>query len=346
MATPDEPRRDRAAAAAWVARRDRGLTAGEQDDYLQWLRDDPQRAALVARHEATLRRLQGLAAWQPGLSPEANPDLFAPRRRRRWLGLTLAAAAAVAAGFFVARPGSRPVPSVRATAPVASSQYLRINEREALADGTVVELRDGSRIEVAFTPAERRVRLVGGEAHFTVAKNPDRPFIVEAGGVAVRAIGTAFNVRFDAAAIDVLVTEGRVQVETAVDIRAAAATGARATPPPPLLVAASQRTVVSLTPVPVGPAVISVTPEEVQEVLAWQAPRLQFHETPLAQAVAEFNRHNAQTLILGDPALGTMSIGGTFRADNVAGFVRLLEVTLGVRGEARGPNQIVLTRVP
>uniref|UniRef100_UPI0039C97FED FecR family protein n=1 Tax=Horticoccus sp. 23ND18S-11 TaxID=3391832 RepID=UPI0039C97FED len=345
MASPDESRRDRAAAAAWVARRDRGLSAAEQDDYLQWLRDDPQRAALVARHEAALRRMQGLAAWQPGMSPEANPDLFAPRRRRRWLGLTLAAAAALALGFFVVLPGPKPERSVHVTAPAASSQYLRINEREALADGTVVELRDGSRIEVAFTLAERRVRLIGGEAHFTVAKNPDRPFIVEAGGVAVRAIGTAFNVRFDAAAVDVLVTEGRVQVETAADARGTAATGASVTPPA-LLVAASQRTVVSLTAVPVGPAVISVTPEEVKEALAWQAPRLQFHETPLTQAVAEFNRHNARTLVLGDPALGTMSIGGTFRADNVEGFVRLLEVTLGVRGEARGPHQIVLTRVP
>ena len=345
MASPDEPRRDRAAAAAWVARRDRGLTAGEQDDYLQWLRDDPQRAALVARHEATLRRLQGLAAWQPGLSPEANPDLFAPRRRRPWLGLTLAAAAVIAVGFFVVRPGSKPEPGPSVIAPVAASQYLRINERAALADGTVVELRDGSRIEVAFTLAERRVRLLSGEAHFTVAKNPALPFVVDAGGVAVRAVGTAFNVRFDAAAVDVLVTEGRVQVETALNARASAATGSSVTPSA-LLVAASQRTVVSLSPMPAGPAVISVTPEEVQEVLAWQAPRLQFHETPLAKAVAEFNRHNARTLVLGDPALGTMSIGGTFRADNVEGFVRLLEVTLGVRGEARGPKQIVLTRVP
>ena len=51
-----------------------------------------------------------------------------------------------------------------------------------------------------------------GEAYFTVAKNPGRPFVVAAGGVGVRAVGTAFNVRLDSDAVEVLVTEGRVQV--------------------------------------------------------------------------------------------------------------------------------------
>ena len=64
-------------------------------------------------------------------------------------------------------------------------------ESRALDDGTVVELNGGAEIEVQFTAAERRLRLVRGEAHFQVAKNPLRPFVVEAGGVAVRAVGTA-----------------------------------------------------------------------------------------------------------------------------------------------------------
>jgi transmembrane sensor len=182
------------------------------------------------------------------------------------------------------------------------------------------------------------VSLLGGEAHFTVAKDPRRPFVVEAGGVAVRAIGTAFNVRLDHANVDVLVTEGRVRVEASDQAAVAPAASVRT----PVLVNASQRTVVSLSPLPAEPEVVAVTPVQVQAALAWQAPRLQFHETPLGEAVAEFNRHNRHRLVLGDPSLGAIPIGGTFRVDNVDGFVRLIEVTLGLRGEARGPEETTL----
>ena len=77
-------------------------------------------------------------------------------------------------------------------------------------------------------------------------------------------------------------------------------------------------------------------------MLAWQAPRFQFYETPLVEAVAEFNRHNPHRLVLGDPKLGARRIGGTFRTDNVEGFVSLLRLTLGLRAQARGTDETVL----
>jgi transmembrane sensor len=325
------------AAADWLARRDRGLTAREQDEYLEWLQADPRRRAMIARHEATLRRMQSLARWQPALSVEANPDLFAPRRpHRKWLAPLLAAAAAVAAAFILTRPDAEGPIVARSVAP---GNYLRINERQTLPDGSVVQLREGSQIEVQFNATERRVILSGGEAHFSVQKDSTRPFLVDARGIVVRAIGTSFNVRLDATAVDVLVTEGRVHVE--------ATEPARETPrisAAPVVVAASQRTVMPLAPAPVAPEVVAVTPAQVKEVLAWQAPRLQFFETPLADAVAEFNRHNRHRLVLGDPSLGSIPIGGTFRVDNVEGFVRLLEMTLGVQGEERSSDETVLRR--
>jgi transmembrane sensor len=341
---PDQPWNSRAptrTAAEWVARRDRGLTPAEQDAYLEWLRRDPRHPGLIAQQESTLRRMQGLAAWSPPLSRDINPDLFAPQRRRRarlvWLApLTLGAAAALVLVFR--DPPAPAAPAEARAAPPAT--YLRVNERQTLADGTVVELREGSSLDPDFTATTRRVRLLGGEAHFTVAKDAARPFIVEAGGVAVRALGTVFNVRLDASTVDVLVTEGRVQVEPP-----AAAAGAAPAPVAPLVVIASQRTVVPLLPAPAAPAVVPVTPQQVREVLAWQAPRLQFFETPLAEAVAAFNRHNRHRLILGEPELGRIPIGGTFRIDNVEGFARLLELTLGIRGEARSPDETVLVRV-
>jgi ferric-dicitrate binding protein FerR (iron transport regulator) len=42
--------------------------------------------------------------------------------------------------------------------------------------------------------------------------------------------------------------------------------------------------------------------------------------------------------------LGRRLIGGTFRPDNVEGFVRLLETTLDVRSDRRGDHETVLRR--
>lgn len=320
-------------AARWLARRDRGLSPAEQDEYLQWLRLDPRRAKAFGRHEATLRRMMRLGDWQPALSDDPNPDLFAPRRRRQWLAASFGVAAAVviASALWWQRQA--------ADTPVPRASYVRVNERQALPDGSIVELKDGSHIAVEFSLTERRVRLTGGEAHFTVAKNPARPFVVEAAGINVRAIGTIFNVRLDATAVDVLVTEGRVKVESpALPAAAADATPALTAP----LVSAGERAVVDLIEKSTGPRISPVTAREVKDALAWQVARLQFFETPLAVAVGEFNRHNRVQLLLENPELGAIPIGGTFRFDNVDGFLRLLQVTLDIRAEPRGSGQILL----
>ena len=329
-----------AEAAQWIARRDRGLTGAEQDDYMAWLRAHPRHPAAIARHAAVLERMMGLGAWQPELSAEPNPDLFAPPARRPWrvLAPVLALAAALVLGLFVWQ-------SVSPRAPAPQKTFLRVNERQALADGSVVELKDGSRLDVWFTPGERRVRL-SGEAHFTVAKNPDRPFIVEAHGVEVRAVGTAFNVRVDAAAVEVLVTEGKVRVAEPAR-RAAAVVYPAANPPtaqPEVFLTVGQQIVVPLAAAAPASVVATVSTAQIRSALEWQTPRLQFFETPLAEAVAEFNHHNPSPLVLADSALGAVPIGGTFRVDNLEGFVRLLELTVEVRGEQRADGAWVLRR--
>lgn len=312
-------------AAAWVARCDRGFSAVEQDAFLQWQAADPRHAEAVAQHAAAFERMMKLYEWQPGQSAEPNPDLFAPRRRWPVLSGGLAAAAVIAISSGVWWRSAIP------ETPAPQSTYLRVNERHALPDGSVVELKDGSRIAMEFSDAERRVTLIG-EGHFTVASEAARPFVVDAAGVAVRAIGTAFNVRVDAEAVEVLVTEGRVRVENGDTADAAAP-----------LVRAQQRVVVNRATT-AALEVVDVSGAEMADALAWQAPRLQFFETPLGVAAEEFNQRNRTQLVFADAELKTIPIGGTFRVDNLEGFVRLLEVTLEVRSERRDTGEIVLTR--
>ena len=91
--------------------------------------------------------------------------------------------------------------------------FLTRYERYELDDGSIVELNRGAQATVEFTEKNRLVSLDSGEAHFTIAKDSSRPFIVTARGVAVQAVGTIFNVKINEDSVNVLVTEGRVLVD-------------------------------------------------------------------------------------------------------------------------------------
>ncbi|MDP3069214.1 MAG: FecR domain-containing protein [Opitutaceae bacterium] len=318
------------AAAAWVARRDRGLTPAQQDAFFQWLAADPRHGERLARHQRGWSELAHLAQWRPEHGTEPNADLLAPparpsRRAKKilfWIApVSLAAAACIALLFL----GSKPTIEPAATA-ARGSGY----RQQVLDDGSLVELNRGAQIIVGFTPGERRVRLTQGEALFTVAKNPARPFIVEAAGITVRAVGTAFNVRLGSSSVDVLVTEGRVQLD-----RPAAPLAA------PALLSAGEQAVMPLAGP--APATASLTSAEIDRVLVWQPKLLEFAATPLAEVVAEFNRRNAVQIVVADEALRALPIGASFRSDNVDGFVRLLEASFGVRVE-RSSSTIALHR--
>ncbi|MBI4662433.1 MAG: hypothetical protein HY735_26750 [Verrucomicrobia bacterium] len=102
---------------------------------------------------------------------------------------------------------------------------------------------------------------------------------------------------------------------------------------------------VSAAPASIAPPVIEkVTPEAVREALAWQGPRLVFVDTPLADAIAQFNRRNPVQLELADAELGALPIGGSFRAENVEAFVRLLASGNDIAVERPDAARIILRK--
>jgi transmembrane sensor len=333
-----------AEAAVWLARRDRGLTAAEQDGYLEWLQADPLHGQAMKQQERVWNVLDHLEQWRPAHSTAPNPDLLAPGRSRRpyWL---LASGLAMAAALMMLVTLSRPV-AVKNVDPTPRREAIVHPgpERRILADGSMVELNRDAKIEVIYTAGERRVKLVHGEAYFTVAKNPDRPFIVEASGVAVRAIGTAFSVALGRSDVSVLVTQGSVQVLDNDRLKTPDAA--------PVVLAAGQRTVIRLiklrpanrvATVPPPPQVQDVTPAEVDQALSWQGMRLEFVEMPLSDVVGSFNRYNRRKLRLSDDEIAGLLVGGNFRADNVDAFVRLLDSGFGIAAVPQG-DEIVLQR--
>jgi transmembrane sensor len=339
------------AAAEWTLRHDRGLTAAEQDEFSQWLAADPRHRAAFAEHRWGWDELDRLAGLQTSVHAVPDPDLLKPAKARLLrfpVSLSLlAAAAAVALGLFVWWSRSE-APAV--SPPVVAPPVLALIELRELPDGSTVELNRGAVVTEHYTPIERRVRLVRGEAHFKVAKDASRPFLVEAAGVAVRAVGTAFNVRLEAAAVDVLVIEGKVAVDQSVGAvapnrppsQAVEGNGPYQSAPAATVLSAGERAVVSLAPEAQAPAVQTVSAAEIEARLAWQPRLLDFTSAPLSEIAAEFNRRNPVRLTVGDPRLSTLRLSATFRSDNVEGFVRLMESDFGLRAERRGGGEIVL----
>lgn len=202
-------------AANWLAEREEGLSSARAREFEQWCREDPRHAAAVVRLQQACALLQKMPQVRSELQPvvafpaTGRPPVRPAGAARGWARGQLAAAAAailaVAAIAVWQWPGAG-VDSVRHATSVGGY------ERVLLADGSTLELNASSEVQVRFAAQERRVALLAGEAHFTVAPDAARPFVVEAGGVAVRAVGTAFNVRLAPEAVEVLVTEGRVAV--------------------------------------------------------------------------------------------------------------------------------------
>lgn len=317
-----------AAAAAWAARRDRGLRAPEQAAYAAWLREDPRHEATVARLEKAWQALDALSEHPAALVIPPNPDLLARRHHSRWIwrwsSLTLAAAAAVAALLYFPRSSPPEITGPRQLIVHPGPRQLNLE------DGSVVELNGDAKVELNFTAAERRVRLVSGEAFFSVAKNPHRPFIVTVNHVAVNAVGTAFSVRWVPQEISVLVTEGRVRVD---DVPPVA--GEKSGEPRELstLDAGQQGIIPFATPPQAAGTVMTVqtlSPPQLDSALSWRGLRLEFISMPLGEVVAEFNRYNPKKLVVHDAATASIRVGGTFRADNVDAFIRLLDAGFGV----------------
>jgi transmembrane sensor len=330
-------------AAKWIGRLDSGLTPEEEVELGRWRAADRRNEAAFARFRATWCALG--RARRTGGAPELNRQLTAltrKQRRRRFAiaGASLAILMAAAVSWWAS--GALLLPARSSTQPMV----LLIPERRALPDGSTIEYRSGTVFSVDYSGELRRVVLRDGEALFEVAKNPERAFVVDAAGVEVRALGTAFSVQISQETVDVLVTEGSVRVEPR---RPAIGGNARESAPnlepDAAILTVGQKTIVPLTTT--GPAVVtSVEPDEVAKRLAWRNPRVEFSGAPFSAVVAVMNRHNRIQFVIDDASLDQVPMSGLFRADDPETFVRMLEAGFGVKAERATSGQVLLRKAP
>jgi transmembrane sensor len=295
-----------AQASAWFARlRGADVTSEDRNVFDRWM-DIPRNAVAYARVEAAWDRAERLQASPAGEAVRPQPQAAAQWTRRA------AALGALALGGAAAWRW--------VSAPQEYATALGEHKRAKLADGSVIELNTGSRVQVDFSRRRRAVRLLSGEALFEVAKDPRRPFVVSAGEAEVRAVGTAFNVRLREHLVEVTVTEGIVQIDGVESGQPAARRRPRQLP-------AGRAAVVG----PGAVADLPLDPEALQRRVAWRDGIIELRGETLEQAVAEFNRYRTAKLVVGDPTLAGLRIGGTFGTHEADKFLGALRSGFNVR---------------
>lgn len=327
-------------AASWFTRLNEAQGRARQTlerEFLDWLAADPARAEAFARVSEAWIAVDGHAA---------APEMMALRRdalddaqnaaRARWRGRSSPGQIASVAAIVLCLVGAAALYGL--TLVGTGDRYATaIGERRTvtLADNSRVAIDADSAISVEFEERLRLVHLEKGQAFFDVEKDPTRPFVVEAAGRRVVALGTAFNVELLANELRVTLVEGRVAV--------------RSTSSPPLLPALGTEFppgVAELKPgeqlAAIGRAAPLITrPANVAAATSWREGKLIFDDEPLADAVARMQRYSRIRIAVADKSLNAIKISGVFNAGDVTAFVGalktyfLIDATMTPDGEIR-----------
>jgi transmembrane sensor len=306
------------AADLFLRRRSPAWRAEDERELEAWLAASPahrQRFDEVARTwEAA-----GRAAASEGVRRLRAEALAArPQGQPRWRRSWARAAAVVAVLVLVGGVGTV-ILRATSTGEASSAQTYRtaVGERATigLADGSRLLLNTASEVAVDYSAGRRNLRLVAGEAWFDVAKDPKRPFVVQAGRHAVTAVGTSFDVRLEPDGLRVAVVEGRVAVDAAGRGRLSeVGAGER-------MDIAGETAVVR----PSGPVGGD-----------WREGRIEFASVSLGEAVAEMNRYRRTPIVVTDPAVARLRVSGVFYSGDSSGFLDALPLTHPVSVEVSG----------
>lgn len=354
-------------AARWLVRRESGRwNDADQAEMDAWLAEHTAHRIAYLRLEAAWRnsaRLKALGArvpsgqvpprgsWgdarffraefsetppatevrhDPIESPSPRPPRFSSLPTTRMASLAAAALVTLTiATYFLL---TYILTGDRYTTPIGGTETVHLD------DGSRMILNTDTSIRVLFSPRQREIRLDRGEAFFEDTEDASRPFIVYVGDKRIRAVGTQFDVRrYTSDEIQVVVAEGRVKLTM---------------PGNPIRVGRGSSHDPSLGSALLGSgevaraskAEIAVhvdTPSGVEQLLSWREGYISFDDTPLSEAVVEFNRYNHRKLVIADPAVGRIKIGGNFRSTNEDAFVALLQAGFAVRAEP-GSDEVIL----
>jgi transmembrane sensor len=230
-----------------------------------------------------------------------------------------------------------------------------------LADNSVIQLNTNSQIEVKYDKHFRNVYLLQGEGHFSVAKDPDRPFRVYAGDGMIQAVGTAFSVHLKHQDISITVTEGQVALTAVNEMKIAssdpdiesnsqviAASGEKTRTGNLGTLVAGQSTVMkhlAMKESKVKTSLDSIQTIEEPELarrLSWRDGLLIYSGETLEEVVTDISRYTTVSIEIVDPEVKTIKIGGQFKVGETDAMFDVLEENFGLHVKRLSRNQVQL----
>lgn len=291
--------------------------------------------------------------WDASLDVKEDPRIAAMRTRaraarpaatrfnqfRQWAAsidnlrpAAMAAALVVAVGFSVGSltgifgSGSGDDSAELAQWSAPQRGVLGKVESLQLADGSTVRMGGQAVIRTAIDGKARRVDLQQGEAFFDVARDEDARFTVQAGGVTVTALGTAFAVQRADDLVSVTLAHGAVRVDSKGDKGLAVGT---------FTLSPGQQ--LRITPTGFTRSEVDIARET-----SWTTGMLDFQNRPLEQVIAEVNRYQARQIALKDGRIRTVPITGIFPVGDSDALVEFLESQSLAKVVSRTDEQIIL----
>ena len=301
-------------AAEWNVRLDRGeLSDRERAQFHAWL--------AVPRNAREFDNQRALLASVQDLPPELKADIelhafpAEPTRIRRLLAHPLRLSGIAAVAVFVTVLAGWPALLRPAVEFLTHSYATATGEVRniTLPDGSVVYLNTQTRLRWIGTPHDRRVWLQSGEAFFDVAQDPRQPFRIALDRSEIRVLGTRFDVyRKSGGTVVVTVLSGTVAVEG----------GLRANGRPMWQVQLQANDQIEYTPTGVLPQVHSIV---ARKAVKWREGFLETEGEPLSTVVGELGRYTTHRILIADPRLSAVHIGGLFSVRDVPYALSRLE---------------------
>lgn len=309
-----------AQAAAWVVRLRADDVSGEDlVAAADWMGADPAHRRAFDEAEGLWAAMEHLPAAQ--VAPVADLAAHRARRRgvdRRWLIAAPAMAAAVAATVVVA-------PLLQPASAVAYRTAPGQTRSVTLDDGTRLQINGGSTLSVKMERGRRRVHMEQAEVVFDVARDADRPFLIDVGESRVRVVGTSFNIRRSAADTQISVLRGVVEVH---DLEQ---------PTRKVRLSGGQQVRRSD-----ADDSMAVEPVDVRTAAAWTQGRRAYDSRPLSEVAADLSRA-FPTPVSVAPEAANLRFSGVLLLDDEDAVIARLERFLPVRA-TRGAEEVRLER--
>lgn len=324
-------------ASDWNAKMDRGLTQPESKQFQLWMHKSPEHMKVmfeVAKMWDTLDALNRLS------------DLFPPSVvKHKWFSnqfKAIAASILFMVSVFLLQTDQFSLMMDQEQYTTLTTQYeTRVGERNTihLPDSSILVLNTNSLVNVTYNQQTRIIELQRGELHIEVAHNKSRPLRVLAAGKVIEAVGTAFNVEVSDNLVELIVTDGKVLVDSSTSTQQLKPISTNAIP-------VVQGEMIDLhISLPIAEDVVKrVSESEISSKLSWQKGNLIFRGDSLSDTLKEISRYSDITFELADDAkLRKIKVAGMFKTGDVDGLLSVLEKSFNIEHKKVSAKKITLS---